>query len=44
MVNINYKISDELHRQLKIRAATTGETLKALVERYLAEGIEREAK
>ena len=31
MVNINYEISDELHRKAKSKAAITGITLKELI-------------
>ena len=35
-MNINYPIPDGLHRQLKIRAAELGITLKELIVVYLA--------
>jgi plasmid stability protein len=35
---------DELHRALKIRAAETGTTIKALMIRYCREGLKREKK
>ena len=38
MVSINYELPAELHRQLKIRAAEEGVTLKDLIVRYLEEG------
>jgi plasmid stability protein len=40
MVSINYEIPDDLHRQLKIRAAEEGVTLKDLIVRYLEEGLD----
>lgn len=36
---IHYEIPDDLHRALKIRAAEEGITLKALIVRYLTEGL-----
>jgi len=33
---------DELHRALKIKAAETGTTIKALMIRYCQEGLARE--
>jgi plasmid stability protein len=44
MVNLNYEIPDELHRQLKVRAAEEGITLKELVIRLLADGLKRKDK
>lgn len=33
---------DDLHRALKIRAAESGTTVKALMIRYCTEGLERD--
>jgi len=41
MVNINYQIPADLHRQLKVRAAEEGVTLKELIIRLLKEGLSR---
>lgn len=41
MAIIHYEIPDELHRELKIRAAQEGTTLKALLIRLLEEGLSR---
>jgi plasmid stability protein len=35
---------DDLHRSLKIRAAETGTTVKALMIKFCQEGLEREKK
>ena len=35
---------DELHRALKIKAAETGTTIKALMIKYCEEGLAREKK
>jgi plasmid stability protein len=35
---------DELHRALKIRAAETGTTIKALMIKYCQEGLEKDKK
>ena len=35
---------DDLHRALKVRAAETGTTIKALMIRYCKEGLERDKK
>lgn len=40
-MNVNYELPDDLHRALKIRAAEEGVTLKELVIKYLAEGVEK---
>jgi plasmid stability protein len=39
VVNINYELPADLHRQLKVRAAEEGVTLKDLIVRYLQEGL-----
>lgn len=41
-MNVNYEIPDDLHRELKIRAAQEGVTLKDLIIRLLTEGVTRE--
>ncbi len=38
-MNINYEIPDDLHRALKVRAAEWDMTLKALITKYLMEGV-----
>jgi len=35
---------DDLHRSLKIRAAETGTTVKALMIKFCQEGLERDKK
>jgi hypothetical protein len=42
MGRINYEISDDLHKRLRHRAVDTGETLIALIVRYLEEGLAQE--
>ena len=45
MVAINLRdFPRDLHRALKIRAAETGTTVKALMIRYCQEGLERGKK
>lgn len=45
MAVINLRdISDELHRALRIRAAETDTTVKALIIRYCQEGLKRDKK
>ena len=45
MVTMNMRdFPPDLHRALKIRAAETGTTVKALVIRYCEEGLERDKK
>lgn len=39
-MNVNYKIPDDLHRALKIRAAEEGVTLKDLIIRLLTEAVQ----
>ena len=41
LVIIHYEIPDDLHRELKVRAAQEGVTLKELIVRYLTEGLDR---
>lgn len=41
-MNVNYEIPDDLHRALKMQAASEGVTLKALVIRWLTEKLETE--
>jgi predicted HicB family RNase H-like nuclease len=38
-MQLNYRIPDDLHRALKVRAAQEGVTLKALVIRLLSEAV-----
>ena len=43
MATINLRdFPDELHRALKIRAAETGATIKALMIKYCQEGLTRD--
>lgn len=42
MGQIRYLIPDDLHRRLKVQAAEQGITVRELVIRLLAEGVERE--
>lgn len=38
-MTINYEIPEELHKALKVQAAEEGVTLKDLIIRLLAEGV-----
>ena len=40
-MNINYEIPETLHRNLKVRAAELGITLKDLIIQLLTEGVEK---
>ncbi len=45
MATINMRdFPDDLHRALKIRAAETGTTIKALLIRFSQEGLEKDKK
>jgi predicted transcriptional regulator len=44
VARIHYEIDDELHRRAKSVAALDGDTLKALVEKAIAEYVERAEK
>jgi hypothetical protein len=41
VARIHYEIDDDLHRRAKAVAALEGETLKRLVEKAIAEYVER---
>ncbi len=43
-MRINYEIPDDLHRALKMQAASESITLRELIERLLREGIAAERK
>jgi plasmid stability protein len=44
MGRIHYELPDDLHRELKARAALEGVTLKDLIIRFLTEGLERKVE
>lgn len=39
-MNINYELPESLHKDLKVRAAEEGITLKELIIRLLAQGLQ----
>jgi predicted HicB family RNase H-like nuclease len=41
IMQLNYRIPDDLHRALKVRAAQEGVTLKALIIRLLTEAVKK---
>lgn len=43
-VRLNVHLPEDLHRQVKIRAAATGESLQALVVRVLTAEVQRPLK
>lgn len=42
MKQVTIQISDELHKQVKIHAATVGATLADLIAKWIGQGLKRD--